>query len=172
MTRGAARALRLLAVSALLAAQPPAPPQEREEPASRGPISPQGIPGARSPAPQASRGLATRKGRGRLADARFERPRPYDQPDEAQRFFARKRLPPGESLLPVERYLEAREQMRSMRLHSTRGGQGKAVLSSIDVLDSWQPLGPGNVGGRTRAILIDPVTPGTMYAAGVAGGVW
>lgn len=36
----------------------------------------------------------------------------------------------------------------------------------------WEALGPGNIGGRTRALLLDPVNPGTMYAAGVAGGVW
>ncbi|MCU1308278.1 MAG: hypothetical protein JWN45_2973 [Acidobacteriaceae bacterium] len=34
------------------------------------------------------------------------------------------------------------------------------------------PLGPGNVGGRTRALLIDSNDANTMYAAGVAGGVW
>ena len=39
-------------------------------------------------------------------------------------------------------------------------------------ISGWTPLGPGNIGGRTRALLIDPVTPSTMYAAGVAGGIW
>lgn len=37
---------------------------------------------------------------------------------------------------------------------------------------SWTELGPGNIGGRTRALVIDPVRPTTMYAAGVSGGVW
>src|SRR5205085_9368454 len=44
--------------------------------------------------------------------------------------------------------------------------------STSGVLGTWQSLGPGNVGGRTRALIVDPVTPNTMYAAGVAGGVW
>src|SRR6202022_2633326 len=34
------------------------------------------------------------------------------------------------------------------------------------------PLGPGNIGGRTRALLVDAANPNLMYAAAVAGGVW
>ena len=38
----------------------------------------------------------------------------------------------------------------------------------------WQELGPDNVGGRTRAILIDKrdTTNNTLYAGGVSGGMW
>lgn len=38
----------------------------------------------------------------------------------------------------------------------------------------WEELGPDNVGGRTRAILIDrrDATHKTIYAGGVAGGLW
>src|SRR3954471_24804955 len=35
---------------------------------------------------------------------------------------------------------------------------------------AWQSLGPGNLGGRTRALVFDPVDPQTLYAAGVRGG--
>src|SRR2546425_664102 len=45
-----------------------------------------------------------------------------DQPNERQEFFAAKRLPPGETQIPVEKYLQAREQMKLMPLHSTAGG--------------------------------------------------
>src|SRR6185295_7455001 len=38
--------------------------------------------------------------------------------------------------------------------------------------EAWSYLGPGNVGGRTRALVIDPLRPRTMYAGGVDGGVW
>lgn len=37
---------------------------------------------------------------------------------------------------------------------------------------TWNELGPDNVGGRTRAILIDKNNPDIMYAGGVAGGLW
>lgn len=36
----------------------------------------------------------------------------------------------------------------------------------------WKWLGPGNVGGRTRAIAIHPTDPRIMWVAAVAGGVW
>jgi len=36
----------------------------------------------------------------------------------------------------------------------------------------WQWLGPGNVGGRTRALVIHPTQPQRMLAASAGGGVW
>lgn len=36
----------------------------------------------------------------------------------------------------------------------------------------WTALGPGNIGGRTRGIVIHPQQPNTMWAASVGGGVW
>src|ERR1051326_9489266 len=52
------------------------------------------------------------------------------------------------------------------------GGAGDGSASTSGVLGTWQSIGPGNVGGRTRALVIDPVDPNVMYSAGVAGGVW
>src|SRR5690349_18061527 len=52
------------------------------------------------------------------------------------------------------------------------GGAGDGSASTSGALGTWQSLGPGNVGGRTRALLIDPSNPDTMYAAAVAGGIW
>lgn len=36
----------------------------------------------------------------------------------------------------------------------------------------WKELGPDNIGGRVRAILIDNENPNLMYAGGVSGGLW
>ncbi|MFT7113742.1 MAG: photosystem II stability/assembly factor-like uncharacterized protein [Candidatus Azotimanducaceae bacterium] len=44
------------------------------------------------------------------------------------------------------------------------------VNKALDL--EWMELGPDNVGGRTRAILIDRNNPSRVYAGGVAGGVW
>jgi hypothetical protein len=52
------------------------------------------------------------------------------------------------------------------------GGAGDGSASTSGALGTWQSLGPGNVGGRTRALLVDPANPGIMYAAAVAGGIW
>lgn len=37
---------------------------------------------------------------------------------------------------------------------------------------TWSPVGPDNMGGRTRALLIDRNDVNTIYAGGVAGGLW
>src|SRR5688500_5319081 len=51
---------------------------------------------------------------------------------------------------------------RVMSLRDTSGAAG--------VLDAWTPLGPGNVGGRTRVVKFHPAVPTTLFAAGVSGG--
>ena len=37
---------------------------------------------------------------------------------------------------------------------------------------NWTLLGPGNIGGRIRSILIHPTSPATMWVGSVGGGVW
>jgi len=98
-----------------------------------------------------------------------------DDPGRAVDFFLFKRSPDGETF-PVDKYVEALEHMKAMPRHVTSSGQtlspSAAAAAPAAVLQTWTPLGPGNIGGRTRALLVDPVEPQTMYAAGVAGGVW
>src|SRR6516225_9548022 len=36
--------------------------------------------------------------------------------------------------------------------------------------NNWEWLGPGNIGGRTRSILIHPTQPGTIWVGSVGGG--
>ncbi|MHC4512541.1 MAG: WD40/YVTN/BNR-like repeat-containing protein [Planctomycetota bacterium] len=40
------------------------------------------------------------------------------------------------------------------------------------LLSNWRWLGPGNIGGRIRAIAIHPTKPNTMWIGSVAGGIW
>ncbi|MCW5939276.1 MAG: hypothetical protein KF884_02900 [Fimbriimonadaceae bacterium] len=37
---------------------------------------------------------------------------------------------------------------------------------------SWTNLGPGNIGGRLRSIVIDPTNPNRMWVASPGGGIW
>jgi photosystem II stability/assembly factor-like uncharacterized protein len=37
---------------------------------------------------------------------------------------------------------------------------------------SWRWLGPGNVGGRIRSLVVYPTKPDTMFAGSVGGGIW
>jgi hypothetical protein len=125
----------------------------------------------------------------------------FDQPREALEWYLQKRLPKGEKQLPIERYFEAKEKIKRMKRFSTAsnknlpppsneaeevfngddgefpnstggGGAGDGSASTSGALGTWQPVGPGNVGGRTRSLLIDPSDPNVMYAAAVAGGIW
>jgi uncharacterized protein (TIGR03437 family) len=104
----------------------------------------------------------------------FNKSKLFTGANEAADHFLRKRLPEGMEQLPVERYEEAMRQMSEMRRYSTSLGRHFAPpeRSSPDALGAWTFLGPGNIGGRTRAWIIHPTSPDTMYAAGVAGGVW
>ena len=47
-------------------------------------------------------------------------------------------------------------------------------LKSSASLYPWVQRGPGNVGGRTRSVIVDPDDPTfkTWYAAAVSGGIW
>ncbi len=100
----------------------------------------------------------------------------YDEPDKAAEYFRLKRLPRGETEIPVEKYLTAREHMNRMPRFSTalnRSFRSQAESGELlENIGSWQSLGPGNIGGRTRALLIHPINPSIMYAAGVSGGIW
>ena len=44
--------------------------------------------------------------------------------------------------------------------------------ASARALGTWEPMGPGNIGGRTRTLIVRPDDPQTMYCGGVSGGVW
>ena len=37
---------------------------------------------------------------------------------------------------------------------------------------AWRWLGPGNIGGRIRSLVIDPANPDVMLAGSVGGGIW
>ncbi len=38
--------------------------------------------------------------------------------------------------------------------------------------ESWEPIGPQNLGGRTLVLAINPLRPQTMYAGSAGGGLW
>ncbi|MDX6268978.1 MAG: hypothetical protein QOD28_201 [Acidobacteriota bacterium] len=125
----------------------------------------------------------------------------FDKPAEAVSYYLKKRLPEGMKELPIERYFTALAQVRNMPQFSTALNKvvtgkvakslGKSSLTQKaagkdagdiqpslvgdqqgGVLGTWDDLGPGNVGGRSRSLLVDPTNPNIMYTAGVAGGIW
>lgn len=97
-------------------------------------------------------------------------------PGEAAEYYASKRAGSGD---PQASYAKARVQMRRMVRYATESDAfaTRGVIANGDEGDEppferWTYLGPGNIGGRTRTLVIDPRAPDTMYAGGVSGGVW
>jgi photosystem II stability/assembly factor-like uncharacterized protein len=80
--------------------------------------------------------------------------------------------------------LKALEKLASLRRDNTKAKvagipTGKSVnpkhlqpLTAGAQPTGWTALGPGNIGGRTRSILIHPKNPKIIFAGSVAGGVW
>jgi len=98
----------------------------------------------------------------------------YDKPAEAARYFVQMRAPQGETSLDVALWTAAEREAAGMSWmnSATLAVRGPAQRSAIGQLSTWQQLGPGNIGGRTRVILFEPGRASTMYIAGVAGGLW
>jgi hypothetical protein len=95
-----------------------------------------------------------------------------DSPDEAARYFALKRGITADLDINA-RYNAAREHVALMPQTSVAGpASGPGRVRAEAATRPWQFLGPGNVGGRTRALLIDPNDSNVMYAGAVSGGVW
>jgi len=93
---------------------------------------------------------------------------PPTQQDLRSSFFRDQRIADADSAYPALRVFQ-----ESRRI-SERIAEAEALRSprAIGGIQGWQNIGPGNIGGRTRAIVIDPVDPGIMYAVGVSGGIW
>ncbi|MBI2565910.1 MAG: hypothetical protein HYV63_02605 [Candidatus Schekmanbacteria bacterium] len=109
----------------------------------------------------------------RIAARRARPPAPHDKPREALAFYLEKRVPPGESL-DVTRYRAA--MAHSARMTRYASGTGARLEPAAQAPGRsgpvWEALGPGNVGGRTRALAIRLDLPSTLYAGSVGGGIW
>lgn len=58
------------------------------------------------------------------------------------------------------------------QLDKAKTGNGGGENTSIFSIIPWNIRGPYNVGGRTRALVIDKTNEQTLIAGGVSGGVW
>jgi photosystem II stability/assembly factor-like uncharacterized protein len=114
---------------------------------------------------------------------RISPPRPFDEPDAAMEHARLKRQGPVEGFDTVEAYRLGKAHADRMPRYSTRLGSPLATRPGADLfsisksffvraLGTWSPLGPGNIGGRTRTLAIHPDHPETMWVGGVSGGVW
>src|SRR5688572_10107580 len=116
----------------------------------------------------------------------------FDDPDAAARSDLARRQPTDRGLDMPRLYEAATRRVKSLDRFSSalgrdipaaqpssrlwRSGSQLMLLGETSkatgVLDAWTPLGPGNIGGRTRVVRFHPVVPTTLFAAGVSGGIW
>src|SRR5688572_25951298 len=98
-------------------------------------------------------------------DGRLDMPRSYEAATRHVASLARFSSAIGRDLpaaQPASRLWLSGSRVMSLRNPSSAAG----------VLDAWTPLGPGNIGGRTRVVKFHPAVPTTLFAAGVSGGIW
>ena len=96
-------------------------------------------------------------------------PQPFDSAGDIGEYERERRSVDG-SAIPYERYEAA--QMRTKRMTRRTRGSAAADATSVSALTDWTNLGPANVPGMSRSLLIDPANPGTMFTTGINGGVW
>ncbi len=93
-----------------------------------------------------------------------------DEPDKFAEYFRRIKTREGQSKpgyprgYKLKELKKAKEQLRKI---------AKTNNKITDALP-WVERGPGNVGGRTRGLVVDPDDPSfqTWYAGSVGGGIW
>jgi hypothetical protein len=96
---------------------------------------------------------------------RFDMPRLYEAATRRVAALARFSSAIGRDIPAVQP--ASRVWLSGARVTALRG-----TSSATGVLDAWTPLGPGNIGGRTRVVKFHPTLPTTLFAAGVSGGLW
>jgi photosystem II stability/assembly factor-like uncharacterized protein len=92
-------------------------------------------------------------------------------------------------VIPLNALPKALQQLDSLRVRAERAAvittAGMPVGSEVQPANllpptaglnpnhsGWLSLGPNNVGGRTRSILIDPTNPNIIWVGSVGGGIW
>jgi CARDB len=97
-------------------------------------------------------------------EAQEQEPNP-DHPNEAL-LFRLLQLRDENGFIPPDGLLKAAEHVRAMK------GAGSVFNAGGISPGSWTWLGPGNIGGRIRSIVIHPTNPNQMWAGSVSGGIW
>ena len=88
----------------------------------------------------------------------------------AREAFRRMQLQDGNGEIPPNAWTEAQKEKDEMPFLPQAWSEFTA--DGAEAPNPWVPIGPGNIGGRIRSILIHPQTPDTMWVGGVTGGVW
>jgi hypothetical protein len=97
-----------------------------------------------------------------------------DDPAAAREYFVERRTKTG--IVSTSAYAAAVAQAAALQQYSTRANTavGSSPNGATPQSLAWNWLGPANIGGRTRAVIVHPnfATNSVVYAAGADGGVW
>ena len=94
---------------------------------------------------------------------------PNGHPNEYIKYFSDITTKPGQASSGYS----MNYRMDELRLSLAKKRSAKARTTSVNVTEVLS-RGPGNVGGRTRALIVDPDNPSfnTWYAGASSGGIW
>ena len=115
--------------------------------------------------------------------------RRMDYPDapRARKLFRLNQSRDDRGQIPEQALVQALRELDGLRLRSRRqrvagvptgGAVNPASLAIVPppvaglAPRAWTALGPGNIGGRTRSIVVHPTNHTTIWAGSVGGGVW
>ena len=93
-----------------------------------------------------------------------------DRPDLFMKYMHDIKTKFGEKEPGYSANYKIKELLKATNLNDTRSLNKLAKTNALN----WTERGPGNVSGRTRAIVVDPddATHNTWYAGSISGGVW
>ena len=101
---------------------------------------------------------------------RVDNPKRPDQPDHAVFFRAQQQSVNG--VVKPDGLMIATEQREESILNTQISSSANIESGAYIDKDNWTELGPGNIGGRTRAIYIHPTDTNIIFIGSVGGGIW
>ena|GEM_PF-2948503 len=75
--------------------------------------------------------------------------------------------------------VKAKTHVKSMAIRASAWPQAQSAPTGMIMpmtagiqRSDWTAIGPGNIGGRTRSLVVDPTNPSILYLGAVGGGLW
>jgi hypothetical protein len=78
----------------------------------------------------------------------------------------------ADGLMSAKRQVDAMKTRLAAQTLAESQDDPFAALSIPLTRSGWTWIGPGNIGGRVRAIIVHPTSTNTMFAGSVSGGIW
>ncbi len=91
-----------------------------------------------------------------------------DHPGEWAKYRAMQQMDETQTIKPDGLISAIKQRQLIVEQELLSGQMRKAGINK----GRWQAIGPDNVGGRVRSILIHPTQPQRMWAGSVSGGIW